>query len=139
VPGKNASSGSISRQRLRIPNPRPKIAPPSPRNLQPRTSNAQISNRQCIRLETTVNLRKQTPPISSNREKEARPQDFVRAGPPGRRSGVALGFGSTGTPACVRLNDSRILASSKLHWPFYYPHRMREKRNKNRNRPPPKV
>jgi len=46
VPGKPASGGSIYRQR---PNRRPRITPPGPQNLQSRTPNTQISNRECNR------------------------------------------------------------------------------------------
>jgi hypothetical protein len=71
VPGKNASSGSISRLGPQFPNRRSRIARPGLLNFTPRTPNAQNSNRECFRLETAVTRTKQTLPISSNREVEA--------------------------------------------------------------------
>ena len=71
VPGKNASSGSISRLGPQFPDRRSTIARPGLLNLTPRAPNAQNSNRECLRLETAVTQRKQTPRISSNRKLEA--------------------------------------------------------------------
>jgi hypothetical protein len=67
VPGKNASSGSISRLGPQFADRRPRIARPG----LPNTPNPRNSNREWLRLETGVTRTKQTLPISSNREKEA--------------------------------------------------------------------
>src|SRR5271167_2959224 len=61
-PGTNAGSGSISRLGPQFANRPPRIARPP---------NAPNSNRESLRLETAVTQRKQTLPISSNREIEA--------------------------------------------------------------------
>jgi hypothetical protein len=71
VPGKNASSGSISRLGSQFPDRRSRIARPGLMNLTPRAPNARNSNRECLRLESAVTQRKQTLPLSSNRELEA--------------------------------------------------------------------
>jgi hypothetical protein len=64
VPGKPASSGSISRLGPQFPDRRSRIA----RSGLPNAPNPRNSNRECFRLETGVTQRKQTPPTSSNRE-----------------------------------------------------------------------
>ena len=67
MPGKNASSGSISRLGPQFADRRSRIA----RAGLPNAPNFRNSNRECFRLETAVTRTKQTLHISSNREVEA--------------------------------------------------------------------
>jgi hypothetical protein len=96
VPGKNASSGSISRLGPQFADRRSRIA----RAGLPNAPNPQNSNRESFRLETGVTPTKETIQTSSNRELEAyfsaanvRPRWGLRAGTP--TAGVAGGL----TPA----------------------------------------
>jgi len=60
VTGKNARSGSISRQRPQFADRRSRIARAGLLNFTPVILNAQNSNRECFRLEIDVTRRKQT-------------------------------------------------------------------------------
>ena len=71
MPGKPASSGSISRLGPQFADRRSRIARSGLSNFQPRISNLQNSNREWLRLENAVTQRKQRIETSSNREKEA--------------------------------------------------------------------